>query len=60
VCKAQHPPVHDTHSVVACTVCCLLLHRHRLRLLLQKVVYTFTPIGLAMGALGLAWMVLVP
>lgn len=27
---------------------------------LQKVVYTFTPIGLAVGALGLAWMVLVP
>lgn len=26
----------------------------------QKVVYTFTPIGLALGALGLAFMVLAP
>jgi len=27
---------------------------------LQKVVYTFTPIGLLLTALGVAWVVLVP
>jgi hypothetical protein len=26
----------------------------------QKVVYTFSAIGLALGALGLAWMVMAP
>lgn len=47
--------VHQSMTSVDRLMCCISLSD-----VLQKVVYTFAPIGLALGALGLAWMVLVP
>lgn len=39
---------------------CRALHQTVWYVCLQKVVYTFTPIGLLLTALGVAWVVLVP